>query len=91
MKISYEDADQQVQTRTFPIKLQAEEMVPGTTIPTLWRRILRRDPWLWIGLGGAVPCRRSGGGDPSEKSAAPPKAPGTAAGAETEETTKEEA
>ena len=55
LKISYEDADQQVQTRTFPIKLQAEEMVPMDDYPD----VMEEDPsggipWLWIGLGGAV-------------------------------------
>nr|WP_325246137.1 hypothetical protein [uncultured Oscillibacter sp.] len=55
LKISYEDADQQVQTRTFPVKLQAEEMVPMDDYPD----VMEEDPsggipWLWIGLGGAV-------------------------------------
>lgn len=56
LKISYENADQQVQVKTFPITLQAEELPPpddfGDELPPMEEPGL---PWLWIGLGaGAV-------------------------------------
>ena len=55
LKISYEDADQQVQTRTFPVKLQAEEMIPMDGGPDfIDEEPTGGIPWLWIGLGGAV-------------------------------------
>lgn len=55
LKISYEDADQQVQTRTFPITLRAEEMVPVDDSPDFMEEEPSGGlPWLWIGLGGAA-------------------------------------
>lgn len=55
LKISYEDADQQVQTRLFPVKLQAEEMVPVDDFPDVIEEEPSSGlPWLWIGLSGAV-------------------------------------
>lgn len=55
LKISYEDADQQVKTRTFPVKFQAEEMVPVDDFADVEPEDPSSGiPWLWIGLGGAV-------------------------------------
>ena len=55
LKISYEDADQQVKTRTFPVKFRAEEMVPVDDFADVEPEDPSSGiPWLWIGLGGAV-------------------------------------
>ena len=55
LKISYENADQQIQVKTFPITLQAEELPPpddfGDELPPVEEPGL---PWLWIGLGVAA-------------------------------------
>ena len=55
LKISYENADQQIQVKTFPITLQAEELPPpddfGDELPPMEEGGI---PWLWIGLGTAA-------------------------------------
>ena len=55
LKISYENADQQIQVKTFPVTLQAEELPPpddfGDELPPMEEPGL---PWLWIGLGVAA-------------------------------------
>lgn len=55
LKISYENADQQVQTRTFPVKLHAEEMTPVDDFSDEMTEDTSSGlPWLWIGLGIAL-------------------------------------
>ena len=55
LKVSYENGDQQIQTREFPVKLRAEapyipEEFPEEDTGTTSRSF----PWLWVGLGGGA-------------------------------------
>ena len=56
LKISYENADQQVQTRLFPITLRAEEPVPADDFMDegVEEEAQRAIPWPWLAGGGAV-------------------------------------
>lgn len=56
LKISYENADQQIQTRLFPITLRAEEPVP---VDDFMDEGIEEDsqqaiPWPWLAGGGAA-------------------------------------
>ena len=53
LKVSYEDADQQIKTREFPLTFQAEEFVP----PDFSDEDFNVDegnsfPWVWVAAGG---------------------------------------
>ena len=55
LKVSYENGDQQIQTKEFPVKLRAEapyipEEFPEEDTGTTSRSF----PWLWVGLGGGA-------------------------------------
>ena len=55
LKVSYENGDQQIQTKEFPVKLRAEapyipEEFPEEDTGTASRSF----PWLWVGLGGGA-------------------------------------
>lgn len=54
LKISYENADQQVQTRLFPITLRAEEPVPVDDFMDegLEEESQPAIPWPWLAAGG---------------------------------------
>ena len=54
LKISYENADQQVQTRLFPITLRAEEPVPVDDFMDegLEEETQPAIPWPWLAAGG---------------------------------------
>ena len=56
LKISYENADQQVQTRLFPITLRAEEPVPPEEFPEedMGEEPPKALPWQWLAAGGGV-------------------------------------
>lgn len=55
LKISYENADQQIQVKTFPVTLRAEELPPPDDFGG--EEMMAEEsglPWLWIGLGAAA-------------------------------------
>lgn len=56
LKISYENADQQVKTLEFPITLQAQEPAPVDDMPMddIPMESGHTFPWIWVLLGSAV-------------------------------------
>ncbi len=56
LKVSYENADQQVQTREFPIKFRALDYTPSEEFPEDDMETQQEPsfPWIPVGVGGAV-------------------------------------
>lgn len=55
LKISYENADQQVQVREFPLTLKAEEFIPPADFPDEdFTTEENQFPWMWAAVGGGA-------------------------------------
>ena len=55
LKISYENADQQVQVREFPLTLEAVEFIPPPDFPDEDLSTEENQfPWMWAAIGGGA-------------------------------------
>ncbi len=63
LKISYENANQEVQTREFPLTLQVQEPVIDDLGEDIPMEEPASFPWLWVCLGGGAAGRSRSGPD----------------------------